>query len=118
MFTLETAGTVTYLRSRTNEVLMRKLQDALDILGQSYAQNTWRYLFLETNFAPEFYDLKTRLAGDILQKFSNYQVKAAILGAFALPNNPRFQEFMFESNKGGQLRFSRDEAEAIAWLTR
>lgn len=118
MFTLETVGEIKYLHSRTPEVLISTPREAMDILASGYPDDVRRFLFWETNFAPDFYDLKTRLAGEVLQKFSNYSVKAAILGTFALPGNPRFQEFVFESNQGRQLRFAREEAEAVEWLIR
>ncbi len=118
MFTLETAGRVPYLRSRTSNVIMRTPQEALDVVMHGFEPDIRRFLFMETNFPPEFYDLKTKLAGEILQKFSNYQIKAAILGTFDFPDNPRFGEFMFESNHGKQLRFANEESDAVGWLIR
>jgi len=116
MFILKSAGKVNYLCSVTVEVIMRTPQDALDILAQDYGHGTGRFLLHETNFVPEFYDLKTGLAGEILQKFSNYSVKAAILGNFAAIVSPRFKEFMYECNRGKQLRFIKEEPEAVRWL--
>ena len=34
----------------------------------------------EKNITPEFFDLKNRMAGEILQKFSNYRIRLAIVG--------------------------------------
>ncbi|MEW6516037.1 MAG: DUF4180 domain-containing protein [candidate division FCPU426 bacterium] len=105
-----------YLRCTTQDTVMRTPQDALDLLGQVYEYDISRFLFHETNFAPEFYDLKTKLAGEILQKFSNYSIQAAILGDFKAVASSRFREFMYECNQGRQLRFATSEADAVAWL--
>ena len=35
-------------------------------------------------FSEAFFDLKTRLAGEILQKYINYHVKVAIIGDFSV----------------------------------
>jgi hypothetical protein len=45
------------------------------------------------------------LAGDILQKFSNYRVKLAIVGDFIKYQNKSLQDFIRESNKGNTIFF-------------
>ncbi|MDD4645730.1 MAG: DUF4180 domain-containing protein [Bacteroidales bacterium] len=39
-----------------------------------------RMIIHEKNITPEFFDLKNRMAGEILQKFSNYRIRLAIVG--------------------------------------
>ncbi|MEL7604205.1 MAG: DUF4180 domain-containing protein, partial [Bacillota bacterium] len=66
---------------------------------------------------PEFFQLKTGAAGDMLQKFVNYRVRAALLleaGAPAL--SARFRELMGEANKGMQYRFFTERDAAEKWL--
>jgi len=56
------------------------------------------------NIAPDFFDLSTRLAGEILQKFVQYQVKLAIAGDFS-DLSQTFGDFAYESNRGNQIFF-------------
>jgi hypothetical protein len=78
--------------------------------------DTSLFVLEEMNFAPEFYDLKTGVAGEILQKLSNYRARLAIVGTFKMVGNERFRELMSELNKGSQVRFSRSRDEAISWV--
>lgn len=50
-----------------------------------------------------FFDLKTRLAGDILQKFINYRVKIAIIGDFSMYTSKSLKDFIYECNKGKDI---------------
>jgi len=82
-------------------------------------QTQSRCLIVDSNaFDARFFDLKTRLAGDILQKFVTYQVKLAIIGDFSIYSSKSLQDFIRESNQGRDIFFVRDEREAIAKLSR
>ncbi|MBP2028241.1 hypothetical protein J2Z35_002042 [Acetoanaerobium pronyense] len=61
----------------------------------------------------EFFDLKTSLAGDVLQKFINYRMKIAIIGDFSVYTSNSLRDFIYESNKGRDLFFLSDENEAM-----
>lgn len=61
----------------------------------------------------DFFDLKTRLAGDVLQKFINYRMKIAIIGDFSIYKSNSLRDFIYESNKGRDLFFLSDENEAM-----
>ena len=88
----------------------------LDVLSWGSERGTDLYLFEEFNFSPEFYDLSTGLAGEILQKCANYRVKLAIVGSFDGLTSRRFRELMSESNRGSQVRFVTQRTEAADWL--
>jgi hypothetical protein len=65
--------------------------------------------------APSFFQLRTGFAGEMLQKFANYQVKVAIVGdvsEFAAASAP-LRDFIRESNRGKFVRFlgNREELE-------
>ncbi|MCY9698286.1 DUF4180 domain-containing protein [Paenibacillus alginolyticus] len=66
----------------------------------------------------DFFDLKTRLAGEILQKFINYHVKVAIVGDFSGFSSESLKDFIFECNKGKDIFFLSNEEEAIDKLSR
>ncbi|MGZ4135560.1 MAG: DUF4180 domain-containing protein, partial [Tumebacillaceae bacterium] len=61
-------------------------------------------------------DLKTRLAGEILQKFINYRVKVAIVGDFSMYSSRSLQDFIYESNGGTDIFFLPTEQQAIEKL--
>ena len=65
------------------------------------------------NMHPDFYDLKTGFAGALLQKFSTYSKRLAITGDFSAIQNNAFSDFMYESNKTGQIIFVPAAADAL-----
>jgi len=107
-----------YIASRSSKGFIRSPRDILDLLAWGNENGTNLFLLEDTDFAVEFYDLKTGLAGEILQKFSNYSMRVAIVGSFDIVESKRFREFMVESNEGSQVRFARSMEEALAWLVR
>ena len=105
-----------YGECHSPEQFIRSVQDFLDLLTWGTEHGTDLYLLRDTNFSPEFYDLSTGLAGEILQKVSNYRQRLAIVGSFEMVTSKRFQEFMVESNRGTAVCFQREKAEAMEWL--
>lgn len=70
----------------------------------------------EKNITPDFFDLKTGTAGEILQKFSNYRVRLAIVGDFSAYPGQSIRDFIFESNKRRHINFVGSVAEAVERL--
>jgi PadR family transcriptional regulator, regulatory protein AphA len=92
-------------------------QDVLDLLACCSDIDSNRILLDEGHLPPDFFDLKTGLAGAILQKFANYYVKAAIVVNLEGIASPRFRELIYECNKGDQVRFFDGRVQAEEWLT-
>lgn len=65
-----------------------------------------------------FFRLSTGLAGEVLQKFVNYQMKLVIVGDFSGYTSKPLQDFIRESNGGRQICFQPGEASALRWLGR
>ncbi|MDO9256021.1 MAG: DUF4180 domain-containing protein [Bacteroidales bacterium] len=86
--------------------LVTRPQDVLDIFGDLMSRDCERIIIHERNLHADFFDLKTRLAGEILQKFSNYRVKLAIVGDFTKYQSQSLQDFIFESNKSNYVLFT------------
>jgi hypothetical protein len=101
---------------QSENIIINKVQDALDIMADADYQGARSIILCEKNINPDFFDLKTKLAGEILQKFMNYQVKVAIVGEFEKYNSKSFQDFLYECNKGGHIYFQPDTEKAIAKL--
>ncbi len=106
-----------YVRCAAQSGIISGEQDILDLLSYCHELDANRVLLDEAHLAPNFFDLKTGLAGAIFQKFANYHVKAAIVADLAAIASPRFRELVYECNKGGQVRFFDDVAPAEQWLT-
>ena len=66
--------------------------------------------------AEDFFILSTGMAGDILQKFINYHVKAAIWGDYARYTSKPLKDFIYESNKGRDFFFVETKEEALRKL--
>ena len=65
----------------------------------------------------EFFRLSTGLAGEVLQKFTNYGMKLAIVGDFSHYTSKPLQDFIRESNRGKTVFFVSEEGEAVKRLS-
>lgn len=101
----------------SNTIAINNTQDALDILANCAYQGADRVIIYQENITDDFFDLKTTLAGDVLQKFSNYRMKLAIVGDFSKYSSKSLRDFIYESNKGGRVNFVSTKDEAITALT-
>ncbi|GAB3795415.1 DUF4180 domain-containing protein [Spirosoma humi] len=98
-------------------ILIRTIEDGSDLLGNLYYQDYDKIILHQQTITPEFFDLKTGFAGELLQKFSNYRVHLAIVGDFSQYSGKSFKAFMVESNKGGQINFVGSVSEALSKLS-
>ena len=101
----------------SEEILIKTTQDGLDILGDLYYQGFEKIIIHEKNITPDFFDLKTKLAGDILQKFTQYRMPLIIVGDFSKFESKSLKDFIFESNKGKQVNFVASQSEAIKLIS-
>lgn len=98
-------------------ILITDVQSALDLMATiRYETGADRIVLDKAAICEEFFDLKTRLAGEILQKFTNYQVKLAIVGDFSVYSSKSLRDFIYESNHGTNVFFQPTDEEAIAKL--
>lgn len=89
----------------SDKIVIAKIEDGLDLLGNLYYQGFDKIIINEKNITPDFFDLKTGIAGDILQKFSQYKMPLIIVGDFSKYTSKSLKGFIFESNKGKQVNF-------------
>ena len=102
----------------SDELIINKVEDGLDLLGNLYYQGFDKIILHQKNITPDFFDLKNGMAGEILQKFSNYRVRLIIVGDFSQVSSKSLQDFIFESNKGRQVNFLASVEEAINALSK
>lgn len=99
-------------------VLIDDVQAALDFVATvGFTEGCNRIVLPKSALAEEFFHLRTRLAGDILQKFINYHVKVAIVGDFSMYNSKSLTDFIYECNQGKDVFFLADEQQAIEKLS-
>lgn len=103
---------------RSTETLITDVQSALDLMATvQYETGFDRIVINKSLLSESFFDLKTRLAGEILQKFVNYRVKLAIIGDFSAYTSQSLQDFIYECNKGSHFLFLSTEQQAIDKLS-
>ncbi|MBO1582807.1 DUF4180 domain-containing protein [Bacillus sp. XF8] len=103
---------------RSDEILIRDVQSALDFMATvQYEAACNRIVIRKSLLSESFFDLKTRLAGQILQKFINYRVKVAIIGDFSAYSSQSLKDFIYECNSGYDIFFLPTEQQAIEKLS-
>jgi hypothetical protein len=63
-----------------------------------------------------FFDLRSGLAGEILQKVVNYRCRLAILGDFSHYTSKSLHDFIRESNRGNTVVFTDTLSDAVEKL--
>ena len=102
----------------SDEIVIQNAEDALDLMGNIYYQGFDKVIIHQKNLTADFFDLKNKMAGEILQKFSNYRIRLAIVGDFSASTSKSLTDFIYESNKGRQVNFVASVSEALDALTR
>ena len=98
-------------------IVIGQTQDALDLMANADYLGARKIMIREEHLDPAFFDLKTGMAGEILQKFTNYRVQLAIIGDFSKYPGKSIRDFIFESNRYGRINFVSSREEAIKKLT-
>ncbi|BFT76109.1 DUF4180 domain-containing protein [Paenibacillus sp. P36] len=99
---------------QSDDILISNVQEALDLMASvQYLEECHKILLDKSNISEDFFELKTRLAGEILQKFTNYKVKFAIVGDFDVYNSKSLKDFIYESNQGNSVFFLKDRGAAL-----
>jgi hypothetical protein len=93
-------------------------RDATDILGETFSAGAQLVVIPLSRLAPAFLDLKTRLAGELLQKFVTYHRQVVIVGdvSDAVAKSEALRAFVGESNRGRAVWFVPDLAALEARL--
>lgn len=95
-------------------ISVHSLRDVSDVIGACLGAAG--LLLGEAELAPAFFDLKTGLAGELLQKLVNYRVRTAIVVPDPERHGERFTELAREHATHPVIRFLRTREEAEVWL--
>ncbi|MCZ4242972.1 DUF4180 domain-containing protein [Pedobacter punctiformis] len=101
----------------SDRLIIKTAEDGIDLLGNLYYQDFDKIIISEQNITSDFFDLKNGMAGEILQKFSNYRVRLAVVGNFSPYQSKSIKDFIYESNKGRHINFLDSTAEALKKLS-
>lgn len=94
-------------------------QAALDLaMTVKYESGAERIVLDKRVLGEDFFVLSTGVAGEILQKFVNYHVKAAIYGDFSRYTSKPLRDFLYESNNGSDFFFTATKEEAMERLAK
>lgn len=93
-------------------------RDINDFLGAAWAAEAQMVAIPIERLDPAFFQLATRLAGEVAQKFVNYRMRLAIVGDISAYNagSKALRDFVYESNQGQALWFVDDLAALDARL--
>ena len=89
----------------SDDIVLQTVEDAIDLIGNMSYQGFDKLIIHEENMISDFFELKNKIAGNILQKFSQYSMPLAIIGDFEKYESKSLNDFIFESNKGSQINF-------------
>lgn len=101
----------------SEDILIYDSQSALDLMMTViYEKNCSRIILDQNALCEDFFKLSSGIAGDILQKFSNYRTKLAIIGNFSMYTSKPLHDFIYECNKGSDIFFVNSLEQAIKKL--
>ncbi|MCI8646587.1 MAG: DUF4180 domain-containing protein [Firmicutes bacterium] len=101
----------------SDKIVITDVQSALDLaMTVKYETGAMKIAIDKQIICEEFFVLSTGLAGEILQKFMNYHVKAAVYGDYTQYTSKPLKDFIFESNRGRAFFFVQAKDEAIEKL--
>jgi hypothetical protein len=90
--------------------LLASENNALDIIGEAFGTDCDLIAIPVSRLAPGFLDLKTRLLGGVIQKFTNYGIRVAFIGDISaeIAVSKALHDFVYESNRTGHVLFAAD----------
>ncbi len=88
---------------------LRTDRQAIDIISEASRCQPELIVIPIERFAGEFFDLKTRVAGEVLQKFVTYRKRVVILGDISarLKESSSLRDFVYECNAGREIWFMK-----------
>lgn len=105
-FEITTQGEQEVALLKGEGVLVSSPQDMLDMIATvNYQHGCTRLVIKKENLVEDFFNLKTGIAGEMLQKVINYNASLAIVGDFSVYASKALQDFIYESNKGKRIFF-------------
>lgn len=115
---IHTKGEIEIAEVLSEGLVISNAEEGLDLMCNLYFQGFDRVIVHAENIVPEFFDLKTGMAGEVLQKFSTYRCRLVLVGDFSKFPGKSLKDFIYESNQGRQVNFTDTVDKAIERLLR
>jgi len=99
--------------------LVRNDRDAVDLMALAWPHKAKLLVLPVSRLDPDFFVLRTGMAGEIVQKFVTYRLPLAILGDISthLAASSALRAFVYEANRGNDVWFVADESELDSRLS-
>ena len=102
----------------SDHMIITDTPSALDlIMSVHHETGADRIMINKEALTEDFFILSTGLAGEILQKFVNYNIKFAVYGDYSHYTSKPLKDFIYESNQGRHVFFAADKEEALTLLS-
>lgn len=103
----------------SDETVIKDAASAVDFVMEiKYRTKCDKIALNKTAITEDFFILSSGLAGEILQKFVNYDIGFAIYGDFSKYTSKPLKDFIYESNQGKDVFFVTTDDEAIKMLNK
>lgn len=104
---------IAYVQEKS--LIISNVQSALDLMAIIWYEYHCNAIIIHKEaIIEDFFDLSSRLAGEIVQKYVNYGMKIAIIGDFSAYNSKALKDYIYECNKGKDIFFVVNKEEAIS----
>jgi hypothetical protein len=96
-------------------VMLSTAQQFLQMIMDSSAEGI---IVHQESIDQKFFDLRSGLAGEMLQKVVNYRLRLAIVGDFSFYESNSLKAFILESNRSNAIVFVKTIEDALIRLSK
>jgi hypothetical protein len=116
--TLQTLHGVRVLRCSPDGPSLDSEQAALDLIGDALGQGADLVAVPVERVAPDFFRLRSGVAGAVTQKFAGYRLRLAVVGDVSeyVAASAALRDFVHETRQGGPVWFLADDDALTARL--
>ncbi len=115
-YTLNSYNEISYIYFSDSETKLITEKNILDTIVALAENNTQFVLFDSETLSKDFFELKKGLVGTLLQKFTMYNIKSAIVINDMNNIKSEFRDLIAESSKNDILRVFKNRNDAEKWF--
>jgi len=111
-------GSIRILLFASTGPLLASPGDSNDFIGEAWSVSAELLAIPVERLGPDVLNLRTRVGGEVFQKFANYRLRCAIVGDItaAVDGSGALRDFVRETNEGSALWFVPDVDQLCARL--
>lgn len=115
-YTVKNSNEISYIHFSDPEIKLGTERNILDIISALAENNTQFVVFDSEALSQDFWELKKGLVGTLLQKFTMYHIKSAIVVKNLSSLKSEFRDSIAESQRHEVLRLFNNIADAKKWF--